>query len=223
MITIVLPITINTKKTLGIKQKNIKNRIDTYKRSIIQWGKLNLPYDIYIIENSNYPNPFKNILTKNMKYIEIDGIQNQKKGKGFGEAHTELYFINNFIKNPDTYIIKFTGRWAPVNNNIFTKIENIIKKKNVLAITRFSLNGNITLSDITLENLTRWYVIKSDIYKLFLNKCIDECDDRKGRKGWYEYIFFIFFKNKGLHDINNEEIEVISNPDGSFNKITKYI
>ena len=223
MITILLPITINTYNTIGIKQTNVKSRIQTYKNSLIQWGNLNLSYNIYIIENSNYINPFKHILKSNMKYIQISGRQDVKKGKGYGEANSELYFIKNIIKKSDTYIVKFTGRWAPVDKSIFDQIEKTIKLNNILGITKFSLNNNIALSDIKLENLTRWYVIKSSIYELFLNKCIQECDDRKGKIGWYEYIFFSYFKNKGLYHFNNMEIEVIPNPDGTKNIIRQYI
>ena len=51
MICVLLTLTINVKNMMGVKQRNIQERITTYKKSIQQWGELKLPYKIYILEN----------------------------------------------------------------------------------------------------------------------------------------------------------------------------
>jgi len=209
---------------MGVKQRNIQERISTYCNSIQQWGNLNLPYKIYILENSNYGNPFEEFLKENMVYISYDGIQDSKRGKGYGEAHTELYFVENIIDKEYKYIIKFTGRWAPMNDSIFHKVENIINnEESISGISKFELKPCQHFHDIELVELTRWFVTEINIFKEFLYNCVEKCNDRKGEIGWYENVFFEFFKNKNMKHLENYSIEVVNNPDGSFNKLTDHI
>ena len=224
MICVLLTLTIHVKNMMGVKQRNIQERITTYKKSIQQWGELNLPYKIYILENSNYGNPFKELLKENVIYISYDGIQDPKRGKGYGEAHTELYFVENIIDKDDKYIVKFTGRWAPINDSIFHKFEKIINNEEIISgISKFELTSFQHLHDIELVELTRWFVVERSCFKDFLKGCVEKCDDRKGEIGWYESVFFEFFKNKHMKHLENYSIEVVNNPDGSFNKLTNHI
>ena len=224
MICILLTLTINVKNMMGVKQKSINDRINSYRKSIEQWGNLNLPYKIYILENSNYGNPFEDCLKDNMFYISFDGIQDSKRGKGYGEAHTELYFVDNVIDKECKYIVKFTGRWAPINDFIFNKIESILSNESeITGISKFEINPLQRIDDVNLVELTRWFVVDINNFKEFLYNCIENCDDRKGEVGWYENVFFTFFKHKQMKHINGASLEVISNPDGSFNKLTNYI
>lgn len=224
MICILLTLTINVKNMMGVKQTTINDRINSYRKSIEQWGNLNLPYKIYILENSNYGNPFEDCLKDNMFYISFGGIQDSKRGKGYGEAHTELYFVDNVIDKECKYIVKFTGRWAPINDFIFNKIESILSNESeITGISKFEINPLQRIDDVNLVELTRWFVVDINNFKEFLYNCIENCDDRKGEVGWYENVFFTFFKHKQMKHINGASLEVISNPDGSFNKLTNYI
>jgi len=204
---VLLTMTINTKNTIDVARNNINNRILDYKTSLSRWSQL--PYKVIVVENSGYGNPFKDIIKKNqhIKYVSINLPQIPERGKGYGEAQTLKYAVDNLIKDNNTYIIKFTGRYAPADN--LSKILNIVTKHrpNLLFKTGRS----------------EWFVATRNVILNISNLCINVCDDRKGIEGIMETQ--VVNCSKTIKNVINTDmnIKVIPTYTGGFNLLVDNI
>ena len=236
-VVILLTATINTKGCLGVRQSKIDERIDSYYRSFKQWMALDLPYPIYIIENSGYGNPFVNLDwngNQKVKYISVKLPMSGRRGKGYGEALSQKYFLNNIATDQDTIVVKFTGRWAPVSGDkAFERLLDLVEEartnpdfcciiKPILPIHTLDKRDldRSNMDDVeTLKQLTRWFVLKQSNFLEFIENGLAQYrfNDQRGVDGWYESVFYDYICQYQPISLDSA-IEVVENQDGSYNQ-----
>jgi len=127
---IILTTTVNVHK-VGLKQKNKKERIQTYLASIHQWLLTDLP--IIVVENSGYTFPelkgtrVEVITFKSMddtEFVHFMSFLNLKE-KGLYEMHSLHYALKHSkLLKKCTHFMKVTGRY------FIPSLEVILKKLN---------------------------------------------------------------------------------------------
>lgn len=127
---IVLTTTVNVHK-VGLKQKNKKERIETYLASIHQWLLTDLP--IIVVENSGYTFPelkgtrVEVITFKSMDDTEFVHFMSflKLREKGLYEIHSLHYALKHSkLLKKCTHFMKVTGRY------FIPSLEVILKKLN---------------------------------------------------------------------------------------------
>jgi len=242
-IVILLTATIDPGRCIGVKQNQIKERVESYRRSFRQWQKLQLPHPIYIIESSGYGNPFSDLALdtpqSNIHYISVKLPMKHRWGKGYGEALIQRYFLREIVTEPDTVVIKFTGRWAPVSKRdgsfaeLLQKVERLTDmsgEDSVSGIVKLQIRESTVDVEseeglVMLRQLTRWFVLRHTPFLEFIEKCLTQnrFNDLKGVKGWYECVFYQWFSEHLMLDLDGKDIEVVENCDGSYNTIATFI
>jgi len=238
-LVILLTCTIDPGRCIGVKQILIKDRIESYYRSFKQWIDLDLNIPIYIIESSGYGNPFNELgldlvnhpyITYHSMKLPMIGI----RGKGYGEANIQSYFLKELVTDPNSIIIKFTGRWAPLSKDS-GPFKDLLEYATALdtntynnesapvGVVKFDFQGKEALTVEELEKLTRWFVLKQSVFNDFIEWSSGKINDMKGPTGWYEHVFFTYFRTHTLMNLKDQAIDVIENHDGSFNKPSSLI
>jgi len=127
---IVLTTTVNVHK-VGLKQKNKKERIQTYLASIHQWLLTDLP--IIVVENSGYT--FPELKGTRVEVITFESMDDTEfvhfmsflnlKEKGLYEIHSLHYALKHSkLLKKCTHFMKVTGRY------FIPSLEVILKKLN---------------------------------------------------------------------------------------------
>ena len=167
---VLLTMTIDPQNTFALLRNNIPDRINDYRKSLSRWAKL--PYKVVVIENSGYGNPFKDILqnANNIQYISTKIPYALEKGRGHGEASTLKYAADNIIKSNTAYIMKMTGRYAPLQD--LSAVLSILQKYNPHVLIK--------------PHHSEWFVAKRKFLRNFAIFCIENCDERKGNRGSFE-------------------------------------
>lgn len=169
-IVVLLTMTIDINNTVDTKRHDINDRISDYRKSLARWAAL--PYAVIVLENSGYGNPFKDILhnAKNIHYISIKLPQDQMKGKSYGEAQILKYAMDKIIKNNNIYIVKMTGRYAPVAD-----------------LTEVLQHLQLEKPDVILSHGvgSEWFVAKRKFFLELATQCIKTCKFVPGKDEYY--------------------------------------
>lgn len=163
---VLLTMAIDPQGTIETRRSDIDDRITDYRQSLSRWAEL--PYRVVVVESSGYGNPFTDILANapNITYVSKRLPHIPERGKGYGEAHIIRYAIENYFADYDGYIMKVTGRYAPVAD--LKPITKLLQAKHPEAMLR------------NRRHHSRWYVARRDFNLELADSCIATCDEKKG-------------------------------------------
>lgn len=204
---VLLTMTIDTKNTIIVSRNKIADRIGDYRKSLMRWAEL--PYKVVVVENSGYGNPFQDILKNapNIQYVSTFIPSEPKRGKGYGEAQTLQYAIDNIIKNDKVYIMKVTGRYAPAGD--LSEVLKILKEKKPEVLYK--------------PKHSEWFVAKRPFYMELCKDCLETCNDSKGSNWIFEAHLENLAKSKPGTISTDLKIKVIKTRTGGFNQVISEI
>lgn len=204
MIVILLPIIIQP--TLKWGRNNLYDRISDYVKSLMIWNEIadNIPYSIYIFENSGCPNIFN--LNPKIKYIServfIDPIE-----KSLHLSMVIGRFIEILQLKDDDKVFVMNGRYAPLNP--LNELLNIIENNDIVVSNLLPKFGKIN---------TEWHSTTVKILKKFVDECRRSCREmtKNFETVYYETIqYYPIYKYKGIEVLPtfiggiNEPIHII--------------
>lgn len=199
---VLLTMTIDPKNTRYARRTDISQRIQDYRKSLKRWAKL--PYKVIAIESSGYGNPFADILTnaKNIIYISEKTPHNPARGKGYGESHLIKYAMRDIIYDNNIYIMKVTGRYAPIDD--MTELMDVLRLQAPTVLYR--------------PHYSEWFVAKRQFYIDLAESCIEKCDDPANDIIGFESNLLEFAQANNAMPYNTR-IQVIETINGSNTEI----
>lgn len=207
---IIIALSIIIKPSVSFGTINIYDRINTYQKSFDIWGELidnnRIPYQVYIIENSGYGNPFR--LHPNIIYIStlIDLVDKTTNiGKSKSEAASLLFLGKLLQLKPNDKLIIFTGRYAPLSE--LSELYIRASKHDIIVSgvsTRFGPTDSF------------WFIISYNTLLKFAKDCIEYCNE--GDKNFERVLYKTFINEKNKYKYN-KFIQVSPTPVGGLPNI----